>query len=63
MIDALLSDEEYLLHADLRRLTPASYHAVTGTGRDRSRLLRLTPQAIGAGPAERAALVQRHRGP
>jgi hypothetical protein len=28
-IDDLLIDDSYLLHADLRRLIPASYHAVT----------------------------------
>ena len=56
LIDGLLSDDEYLLHADLRRLIPVAYHAFTDHGRERARLLRLTPQAIQASPAERAAL-------
>ena len=55
-IDDLLADGSYLLHADLRRLTSASYHAVTEQGRCRARLLRLTPEAIFADSRERAAL-------
>jgi len=55
-VDELLRNDSYLLHADLRKLTMASYHAVTGQGRGRARLLRLTPQAITASPSERAAM-------
>jgi hypothetical protein len=56
LVDELLADDEYLLHADLRRLTPAAEHATTPAGRRRARLLRLTPRAIPAEPADRAAL-------
>ncbi|MDQ3989816.1 MAG: hypothetical protein M3291_11590, partial [Actinomycetota bacterium] len=57
MIDELLADIGYLLHADLRRLIPAADHAGTLVGVERARLLRLTPQAISAEPAERLALL------
>ena len=56
MIDALLTDDLYLLHGDLPRLTQLAEHATTEEGRARARLLRLTPHAIRAGPAERAAM-------
>ena len=56
LIDDLLTDDDYLLHADLRRLTPAADHATTPAGRRRAKLLRLTPRAIPAEPADRAAL-------
>jgi WD40 repeat protein len=56
MIDDLLSDDAYLLHADLRRLIPAATTAATTLGRDRARLLRRAPRAIDAPPAARAAL-------
>ncbi|MGH8934478.1 MAG: trypsin-like peptidase domain-containing protein, partial [Egibacteraceae bacterium] len=56
LLDELLTDDDYLLHADLRRLTPAAAHAVTPAGQQRARLLRLTPRAIDADPADRAAL-------
>ena len=56
MADDLLTDDRYLLHADLRRLLPAAGQAVTPDGRRRARLLQLTSRAITAGPAERAAL-------
>jgi WD40 repeat protein len=56
MIDALLTDDAYLLHADLPRLTQLAEHAATKEGRARARLLRLTPHAIRAAPAERAAM-------
>ena len=56
MADDLLTDDRYLLHADLRRLLPVAGQAVTPVGRRRGRLLQLTPRAITAGPAERAAL-------
>ncbi|MFN2496928.1 MAG: hypothetical protein ABR608_13630, partial [Pseudonocardiaceae bacterium] len=57
MIDKLLADTGYVLRADLRRLIPAADHAGTVTGSERARLLRLTPQAISAEPAERGALL------
>jgi WD40 repeat protein len=55
MIDDLLVDDEYLLYADLLRLTPPADYARTILGQQRARLLRLTPQAAVADPAERAA--------
>jgi WD40 repeat protein len=56
LIDELLADEDYLLHADLRRLIPAAAAATTQSGRQHARLLRLTPGAVTAGAQERAAL-------
>ena len=56
MIDTLLVDDAYLLHADLRRLIPLADHATSQPGRQRSRLLRLTPRAIPADPPTRTAL-------
>lgn len=56
LIDDLLTDDEYLLHADLRQLIPLAGHARTSPGRSRARLLRLTPQAIDAAAGERVAL-------
>ncbi len=56
LVDELLTDDDYLLYADLRRLTPAVGRAATPAGQDRSRLLRLTLGAIDAEPADRAAL-------
>jgi WD40 repeat protein len=56
MIDELLADDEYLLHADLRRLTPQAAYAATVAGKQRAQLLRLTPYAASASPAERKAL-------
>jgi WD40 repeat protein len=56
MIDELLADDEYLLHADLRRLLLFSHQARSPHGRSRGRLLRLTPQAATASPAVRAAM-------
>ena len=56
MIDDLLADDAFLLHADLRRLIPLTDHATSKTGRRRSRLLRLTPRAIPADPATRMAM-------
>lgn len=45
LIDELLVDDEYLLHADLSRLTVFSGAAETAVGRDRSLLLSRTPYA------------------
>ena len=55
-VDDLLRDDAYLLHADLRRLMQAADRASSPQGRRRARLLQLTPRAITAGPAERAAM-------
>ncbi|MEV5607203.1 trypsin-like peptidase domain-containing protein [Streptomyces sp. NPDC052225] len=56
VIDRLLCEDDYLLHADLRRLIPKARRAVTDEGRTRAALLRRTPRAIDASPLERAAL-------
>ncbi|MGX6600541.1 hypothetical protein ACWKSP_00170 [Micromonosporaceae bacterium Da 78-11] len=55
LIDELLVDDEYLLYADLPRVTPPADYARSILGQQRARLLRLTPQAAVARPAERAA--------
>ena len=56
MVDDLLADDAFLLHADLRRVLAAASYAASADGHLRARLLRLTPQAITARSAERAAL-------
>ena len=56
LVDDLLGDDAYLLHADLRRLIQVADGADSEQGRRRAQLLRLTPRAITAGPADRAAL-------
>jgi len=56
LVDDLLCDDAYLLRADLRRLIQAADGAGSAPGRRRAQLLRLTPRAIAAGPADRAAL-------
>jgi WD40 repeat protein len=56
LMDNLLDDNAYLLHADLGRLAQVADNAISAQGRLRARLVQLTPQAIFAGPAERAAL-------
>jgi hypothetical protein len=56
LVDDLLSDDAYLLNADLRRLMQVAEQTVSASGRRRVRLVRLTPQAMIARPAERAAL-------
>ena len=56
MLDELLADDEYLLHADLQRLTPLATQASTKAGKERARLLQLTPYAVPAGPQSRRAL-------
>ncbi|GIG90409.1 hypothetical protein [Plantactinospora endophytica] len=55
-IDDLLTDDEYLLHADLRRLAAVADAATTPDGRRRARLVELTLHAARAVPAERAAM-------
>ncbi|MCA1695678.1 MAG: hypothetical protein LC749_13640, partial [Actinobacteria bacterium] len=57
LIDELLADTDYVLHADLRRLIPATDHTHTPAGVQRARVLRLTPQAIPAPPPRRLALL------
>ncbi|MGH3568316.1 MAG: trypsin-like peptidase domain-containing protein [Pseudonocardia sp.] len=57
MIDELLAESDYLLHADLRRLIPAADHARTSRGRDTAHVLRMTPRAIPAAAPERLALL------
>ncbi|MGH3550920.1 MAG: hypothetical protein ACRDQU_22920 [Pseudonocardiaceae bacterium] len=57
MIDELLADTDYVLHADFRRLSPAVAHARTPAGLQRARLLWLTPRAIPAEAPERLALL------
>jgi WD40 repeat protein/DNA-binding SARP family transcriptional activator len=57
LVDDLLCDDAYLLRADLRRLIQAADGADSAPGRRRTQLLRLTPRAITAGPADRAALL------
>ncbi|HEV8558373.1 MAG TPA: trypsin-like peptidase domain-containing protein [Actinophytocola sp.] len=56
ILDELLTDAAYLLHADLRRLVPLGDHATTQAGHDRARLLRLTPHAINADARARTAM-------
>jgi WD40 repeat protein len=62
MLDELLTDDEYLLHADLRRLAPQAAQAATdaghatAAGKQRAQLLLLTPYAASAGPQERRAM-------
>ena len=56
LVDELLTDDTYLLHADLRRVLQAADDAASPEARRRARLLRLTPQAITAVPRERPAL-------
>ncbi|MFR9791345.1 WD40 repeat domain-containing protein [Streptomyces sp. MB22_4] len=55
-MDDLLADMTYPLHADLRRLIPVVGQAQTPEARGPALILRQTPLAIDAGPAERAAL-------
>ena len=56
MIDELLTDDDYLLHADLRRLIPLTENAASPGGQIRARLLHLTPSAVTATPDARAGL-------
>jgi WD40 repeat protein len=55
LVDDLLADDAYLLHADLRRLIMAADGASSPAARDRARLIRITPEAATAVPAERVA--------
>jgi len=58
LIDELLTDGNYLLHADLRRVQPIADRATSGPGRQRARLLRLAPRdLLTADPPNRAAML------
>jgi WD40 repeat protein len=57
-IDHLLTEGQYLLRADLARLIPLSGGTRTERSSMIARLLRRTPQAMPAGPAERLAMFQ-----
>ena len=56
ILDELLTDDAYLLHADLRRLIPLADRAATQPGRVRARLIQSTPQAVPASPTVRVGL-------
>ncbi|MET8040334.1 WD40 repeat domain-containing protein [Micromonospora sp. NPDC005215] len=55
-VDDLLGDDNYLLHARLDRLLRVTGSAQSEAARARTHLLQRTAAAIGAAPAERAAL-------
>ncbi|MCG5471441.1 WD40 repeat domain-containing protein [Micromonospora sp. LAH09] len=55
-VDDVLADDDYLLHARLDRLLRVTGLAQSTAARARTHLLQRTPAAIGAAPAERAAL-------
>jgi WD40 repeat protein len=55
-LDRLLCDDGYLLHARLDRVVRVAGYADGPRARARTQLLQLAPAAIGAAPAERAAL-------
>ncbi|MGH3625745.1 MAG: WD40 repeat domain-containing protein [Sciscionella sp.] len=55
-IDDLLTDTDYILHTDLRRLIPVA-NAHTAPGIERARLLRLTPHAITTAASQRLAML------
>jgi WD40 repeat protein len=58
LIDSLLADDAYLLHADLLRLQPLADQSVSVPGHQRARLLRLAPrELIAADPPSRAAIL------
>ena len=56
MVDELLTDDDYLLNGDLRRLVEVADKASSHPARLRARLLRLTPEAVSVTAAERAAM-------
>jgi len=57
LMDDLLADDDYLLHADLLRVQPLASHATSQIGRERERLLRLSPRDIlTASPESRAGI-------
>lgn len=56
LVDGLLADDGYLLHAVLDRVLKVADGATTPAGRSRAQLLRRSPNAATASPAERAAM-------
>ncbi|MBO0882573.1 MAG: hypothetical protein J2P17_20020, partial [Mycobacterium sp.] len=57
LVDDLLADDDYLLHADLLRVRAVADQATSAAGRQRARLLRLSPpEAITANAPARAAM-------
>ena len=56
LVDDLLADDNYLLHADLRRLMLAAGYATAPASQRRIQLLGLTQEAVAAGSRERAAM-------
>lgn len=56
MVNDLLLDDDYLLSADLRRLSQVADYATTPAGRARARLLRFTPSAANTPAGLRTAL-------
>ena len=56
LVDEVLTDDAYLLHAELRRLIQVADGASSPEGHQRAQLIRLTPQAVTSAPANRAAL-------
>ncbi|MGW0865640.1 trypsin-like peptidase domain-containing protein [Streptomyces sp. NPDC002611] len=55
-VDELLAQDEYLLHADLRRLLPVADRVDSDLVRTKAKLIRRTPQAFNADPGRRVAL-------
>ncbi|MEV0267094.1 trypsin-like peptidase domain-containing protein [Streptomyces sp. NPDC050617] len=56
VLDELLAEEVYLLHADLRRLLPVADRAVSALARTKTKFIRRTAQAFNADPSQRIAL-------
>ncbi|MEU6120756.1 hypothetical protein [Streptomyces sp. NPDC047123] len=56
VLDELLREEAYLLHADLRRLLTVTDRAVSELARTKTKFIRRTPQAFNADPTRRIAL-------
>jgi hypothetical protein len=57
LLDTVLADDSYLLHADLLRVQPLADQATTEAGRQRARLLRLSPRdTVSADAPNRAAM-------
>jgi WD40 repeat protein len=56
LLDDLITDDDFLLHAELDRVLRVGDSAITGFGRARMELLRRTPAAITSAAGDRAAL-------
>ncbi|MDX2917056.1 AAA family ATPase [Streptomyces sp. NE06-03C] len=56
VLDDLLTQAGYLLHADLRRLLPITDRTSSTLSRNTTKLLRRTPEAFNADPSRRLAL-------